>query len=339
MIDTTKLLENKLFQERYIKANIAWYFSYLNGKRGLSRIYKIPYAALMKKFFLQKYFEKRVRGGVIDIPYLELVLTTKCTMRCESCNNLMQYFSPNNQYSCTLEGIKKSLELLLSKVDSIARVRIIGGEPLLFKDLPQLVDYLDSQKKILTFDILTNATIDFKDELVQRFKKSKKVRKISISDYRQAPNLKIPLKQESILKKLKENKIAFSYNTTDHWYDTERIYKRGRSKKEIIKNYHHCKMPCVSLMTSEGDNLKGKELAPNGAIFVCPISSSLTRLKGLDEFAGDFLNLDDDKERFFEFYTQDFYKACDYCRDFSKPYKKIPIAIQTDKVLKLEKED
>ncbi|MCR2074643.1 hypothetical protein [Campylobacter lari] len=69
------------------------------------------------------------------------------------------------------------MELLLSKVDSIARVRIIGGEPLLFKDLPQLIDYLDAQKKILTFDILTNATIDFKEDLILRFKKSKKARK------------------------------------------------------------------------------------------------------------------------------------------------------------------
>lgn len=131
----------------------------------------------MKKIYLKKYFEKRVLEGKVDIPYLELVLTTRCTLRCESCNNLMQYFSPSNQYTCTLEGIIESLELLLSKVDSIARVRIIGGEPLLFKDLPQLIDYLDAQKKILTFDILTNATIDFKEDLILRFKKSKKARK------------------------------------------------------------------------------------------------------------------------------------------------------------------
>lgn len=42
MLNTTKLLENKLFQERYIKPIINWYFSYLNGKRGFSRIYKAP---------------------------------------------------------------------------------------------------------------------------------------------------------------------------------------------------------------------------------------------------------------------------------------------------------
>lgn len=60
-------------------------------------------------------------------------------------------------------------------------------------------------------------------------------------------------------------------------------------------------MPCVSLMTSEGENLKGKELASNGAIFVCPVSSSLSRLKGLNEFEGDFLNLDDNIEKFLNF--------------------------------------
>ncbi|EHX2896246.1 4Fe-4S cluster-binding domain-containing protein, partial [Campylobacter jejuni] len=319
MLNTTKLLENKLFQERYIKPNIDWYFSYLNGKRGMSRIYKTPYAILMKKFFLQKYFEKRIKKRIIDIPYLELVLTTKCTMRCQSCNNLMQYFSQNNQYTCTFEGIKKSLEILLSKVDSIARIRIIGGEPLLFKDLPKLIDYLNCQKKILTFSLVTNGTIDFKDELINKLKHSKKVRKITISNYKNSPNLKIPLKQEDIIKKLIKNKIPYSLDSNKEnstWFDPEKIYKRGRNKEEIIKNYYYCKMPCVSLMTSEGENLKGKELASNGAIFVCPVSSSLSRLKGLNEFEGDFLNLDDNIEKFFEFYIKDFYKACDYCRDF-----------------------
>lgn len=39
-------------------------------------------------------------------------------------------------------------------------------------------------------------------------------------------------------------------------------------------------------------------LAPKGAIFVCPVSSSLSRLKGLEEFSGDFINLEDDKKIF-----------------------------------------
>lgn len=64
----------------------------------------------------------------------------------------------------------------------------------------------------------------------------------------------------------------------------------------------------------------------------------MSRLKGLEEFNGDFLNLEDSKERFFEFYSQDFYKSCDYCRDYGEPAKQIAVAVQTDKVLKLEKD-
>lgn len=334
-----QLLNNELFQKRYIKPNVSWYYSYLTGKRGFARIFKAPYAAIMKKFFLKKRFEKRVKQGKIDIPYLELVLTTKCTLKCQSCNNLMQYFSASNQYTCSLQGLISSLEALLSKIDSIARVRIIGGEPLMFKELPELVKYLDSQRKILSFSLVTNATIDFKDELIAVLKKSKKARKITISDYSKSPNLKIPLKQESIISKLKLHKIPFTMDSSGEnaaWSDPERIYKRNRSKEEIVQNFLACQIPCVSLMTSEG--LEDGSLAPNGAVFVCPISSSLSRLKGLAEFEGDFVNLQGDKARILEFYAQDFYKACDYCRDFTQPAKKIPVAIQTAKVLTLEKE-
>lgn len=168
----------------------------------------------MKKYFLKSYFEKRVLNGKVDIPYLELVLTTKCTMRCESCNNMMQYFSPNQQYASTLEGLKTSLNTLLEKVDSIQRLRIIGGEPLLFKELPELVEFLESQSKILSFNLVTNATIDFSKELLEVLSKSNKIRKITISDYTLSPNLKLKLQQKSIIENLNRYKIPYSLDSS-----------------------------------------------------------------------------------------------------------------------------
>lgn len=72
-----------------------------------------------------------------------------------------------------------------------------------------------------------------------------------------------------------------------------------------------------------------------GQIFICPVASSLSRLKGLDEFSGDFISLDSrlTKQKFWKFYAQDFFKACDYCHDMSKGRTYIPMAIQTDKVM------
>ncbi|MGX2972326.1 hypothetical protein [Helicobacter sp. T3_23-1059] len=78
----------------------------------------------------------------------------------------------------------------------------------------------------------------------------------------------------------------------------------------------------------------------NRRFFICPVASSLSRLKGLDEFSGDFISLDSrlTKHRFCEFYAQDFFKACDYCLVLSKGRTYIPMAIQTDKVLKIKKD-
>lgn len=76
-----------------------------------------------------------------------------------------------------------------------------------------------------------------------------------------------------------------------------------------------------------------------GQIFICPIASSLSRLRGLEEFKGDFIELDSEltKDKVLDFYTQDFYKACDYCHDMWEKKRGIPVAIQTKEVFKLEK--
>ena len=331
-------LTNPVFNARYIQPNIQWYVSYFRGKRGIARLWREPMTWILKKYFLKQYFQKRVSQGKVDIPYVEIVLTTKCTLRCESCNNLMQYFSAKNQYTCTLEGILESLNCLLENVESIQRLRIIGGEPLMFKDLPQLVHAIEKRHKIRAFDIATNGTIVPKDELLRAFKDSKRFRKVSISDYSSAPNLKIPLQQETLFKKLKEYGIDYSFLTGGIWYKVEKIYKRNRTKEGVIKNFLACQMPCVSLMSGD----RGKDEArENGHICVCPIASSLSKLKGIEEFSGDYITLEkgDLRDKILNFYAQDFFKACDYCQDYSKPRVDIPAAIQTDAVLQVEDRD
>lgn len=332
-IDYSSFLENKVFLRRYLQANVNWKFSNLKGERGFMRIFKLPFALIAKKYFLHNYFKNRVKNGFVDIPYLELVLTTKCNMRCESCNNLMQYFSSSNYYMTTLDGIKESLEILLKRVDSIQRLRIIGGEPLLFKELPELITYLDSCEKIVGFDIVTNATIDFSETLLERIKKAKRLKKVSISDYSKSPNLKIPFKGREITQKLKSIGVRYAINTGDSWYDVGKIYKRNRTQEELQKNFRSCGMECVSLISAIKENSK----IPKGAIFVCPVGSSLSQLRGTDEFQGDFIDLSKSSSKdFFEFYVKDFFLACDYCQDWSLPKKSIPIAIQTKKVLGID---
>lgn len=76
--------------------------------------------------YLRAKFYTRFLLGKLDMPYFELVLTTRCSLRCESCNNLMQYFDSKTAYTCSLEGITRALQELIKHVDSISWVRIIA---------------------------------------------------------------------------------------------------------------------------------------------------------------------------------------------------------------------
>lgn len=298
--------------------------------------------------------------GKVDMPYFELVLTTRCTLRCESCGNLMQYFSPKNNYTCTLDGIFGLLDKLFSVIDSVAHIKIIGGEPLLFKDIVKVVERLDSEPKVKSFGMVTNGTIKLKENLLTALAKSKKFW-LDISDYSTSPNLKIKLYQKEIFSSLEAYKIPYIIRWNDNplsWWEPGKIYKRGRSKEKIIENYRACMMPCVSVMSNEslpkstiggGQNessdkrgefcTEKRGAESKGQIFICPVASSLSRLKGLGEFSGDFISLDSrlTKKKFWDFYAQDFFKACDYCHDMSKGRTYIPMAIQTDKTLELNK--
>lgn len=106
---------------------------------------------------------------------------------------------------------------------------------------------------------------------------------------------------------------------------------------------------CQNLLLGGGQNessdergefcAKRRGTESKGQIFICPVASSLSRLKGLGEFSGDFISLDSGltKKKIWDFYAQDFFKACDYCHDMSKGRTYIPMAIQTDKTLELNK--
>ena len=209
---------------------------------------------------LLPYVYLRYKFGKIDIPYFELVLTTRCSLRCESCNNLMQYFDTKNAYTCSLEKILETLEALCRVVDSVAYVRIIGGEPLLFKDIAKVAQALEREQKVKMFDIVTNGTIMPDSALLEVLARSQKSW-VSISDYSTSPNLRAKLRIQELAQVLKERNIAHHIlwqSEGSSWFDPGKIYKRGRDKEGIVKNFKACMMACVSVMSNESFAFRAK---------------------------------------------------------------------------------
>ena len=353
MLQTIKqrydLLTNKVFTHRYIKRNneqllnLIGFVVLYNEGGGDSQIARILRKILARfirsclKRVGKLYFKARVLFGFVDMPQLTLVLTTKCSLRCESCSNLMPYFNASSHFVTDIESIKQDIEALLAGISTLGSIHIIGGEPLLFKELPQVMHYLASKKQIKAIELITNATIPFSKDLLESlcYKKTR----VIISDYSANVELKPILRQEVIIKSLQQKGVKYIFYHSDSlWRDTGQIYKRNRSKELIRKNFLACDIPCVTLIGASHSAQETQNGKLFGGIFICALASSLIKLRSTQEFEGDFVRLDSAQlsSDILRFYAQDFFKACDYCPNKWEESKPIPVALQTKKTLKLE---
>lgn len=91
------------------------------------------------------------------IYHMDMVVTTKCSLKCRDCSNLMQYYG--SPYNISLDKNINSLEKLSQAIDEIGTLTILGGEPLLYPYLAQVLEKAISIKKIQKVRLISNGTI------------------------------------------------------------------------------------------------------------------------------------------------------------------------------------
>ena len=77
---------------------------------------------------------------------LDVMITTRCSLKCRNCSNLMQYYK--NPENTDGSEIIKALNILHNNVDFISEYRVIGGEPLMNRDWASIVNNLTKKMKI-----------------------------------------------------------------------------------------------------------------------------------------------------------------------------------------------
>lgn len=225
---------------------------------------------ILLRFFVAKEFLRYFLFKYkIEMPHLELVLTTRCSLKCKNCFNMMQYFTNEQQYDADFETIKKDIDTLTNAISKVTAFHILGGEPLIVKNLPEILSYLCTKKQLPNIIIITNSTQKINNELLEVLKNNRNKTKISISDYRSNAEIAKRIHIDENVEILKANNINYEIRGSGaggyyQWKETGRIYKRGRDKEAIRANFLACQMPCVSLLDSK--------------LFVCPVASSLSKL-------------------------------------------------------------
>jgi organic radical activating enzyme len=167
-------------------------------------------SASKRYFWLYKAFFRNVFLPHSHIPYLEVFVTTECNLNCDKCSNLIPHLS--KQYHLSADEVIRNLESILQLTKYIYRLKLHGGEVFLHPELPKLINYVLSNKKLISIRLTTNGTIIPNELILNTLAGSRII--VQISDYEIASE-KIP----KLLEKFNEYNIKYVYLSNRNWRD------------------------------------------------------------------------------------------------------------------------
>jgi hypothetical protein len=196
---------------------------------------------------------------------------------------------------------------------------LLGGEPFLHPELPELIHYLVGHSKVGTIRIPTNGTILPGPELIEAMKSTPNIF-ISISDY----PLEISPNKERLIRLLEQNQIRFEVYLDQTWHelggsDNAHGNQTKPSLAQLAQRFSECWMKnCNSLL--------------QGRFYLCG-RAAFAPLAGIHEpFPDDYVDLrgvgDVEKKRnaISNLIGKPYLQACAFCRGTSA--KKVPPAVQ-----------
>ena len=252
----------------------------------------------------------------LDIKYIDIVITESCSMKCESCSNLMQYYIKprNSEYDLLIESVDKIMRV----INTLFEFRILGGEPFVNKGIGNIVNRLREYKNAKNIVIYTNATIIPKGENLECLKNENVF--VEITDYG-----RLSRNHDKLVELFQLNNIRYS-TAVPKWTDSGTINFQAKTEEKLIHMFENC---CVN------DNLT----LLNGNLYRCPFSANAMNLGAIPINKADVVNLSEDNtaissmaQDIIALYKQKNYlTACSYCngRDYSTP--EIDAAIQVNK--------
>lgn len=250
--------------------------------------------------------------GQICIGKVTTSVTTACTFNCQYCNMLMPYYKEAKTYSC--EMLCKDADMFFGLVDYVTSFVIIGGEPLLYRDLCLYLEYLGNRygNRIANIQLITNGSILPSKKLVGIIKKYNI--EVRVSDY----TLTVPYEPRlrEFISIMDNNQIKYIVFKQDEWLDFGFPHEKvsmGETKEELKEHMLNCHGMCHWLH--------------NGKYYYCSSAWSANECGLFELQKGDYLCLDElekspleGKEALLKFHIgeleQGYMSLCKYCRGF-----------------------
>lgn len=258
-----------------------------------------------------------------------LLVSLNCNLKCKLCTVGSPYYSGSKFPE--LSELEGQIHALFEVVDLVEIFTISGGEPLLYKQLPQLLEsllkYSDHFEKI---EIITNGTIIPTEELLEAVKKyGDKFLRFIVDDYGNT----LSKKASHIASLLDENNIPYRLNDycSDDlrfggWVDHGPMTDIVNTKIEARKLFAKCAQP---------QKMGFCFLYVDGCLYPCSVVFRRFKLgQSVDE--KDYVNIidqslttDEKRKKISDIYNTDCLESCEYCTyALSDDAPRFPPAVQ-----------
>jgi len=242
---------------------------------------------------------REVPSGSLHIPRLNVVVTSRCTLRCRHCSSLMPRYKSPSDFDTT--RILNSLDRIFDCADLIYHVELLGGELFLNHDLPVIARCLIESGKVLHMDAITNGTMLPADSVLESLRDERV--SVVIDDYGALSKKMTPLSDA-----LKRLDMDFRVNRHWAWADLGGFEPRNRPETRLKALFSSCNFnSCTELL--------------DGRLYRCPRSSHGTMTGLVPEYPEDFVDVSNVslsnetlKKRLGAFFNRKrWLKACDHC--------------------------
>lgn len=183
-------------------------------------------------YFVYKYYK-------VYFSSISFLPSTACNLNCEACLNFNPYAS--KFYVREWENVVSDIDLFFKCVDRIMLFHVSGGEPMLYKNIADLIEYLDKNygDRIDTIRTVTNGTIVPEDSVLEKLSKCNF--EITVDDYRNA----VPQYNnnfDKLLDKLDQYHIKYNINKADEWIDLapDRTDFTAWTEEQLQKHFEQC---------------------------------------------------------------------------------------------------
>jgi len=212
---------------------------YYTIKQQLEEYGLVEYVDFMYVNFFIAFSHYFVQNKVM-LPKVTSCITTRCTLKCKDCNMFIPYHTKHEDIPH--KDLVSDLDLLFSRVDYVQWFTILGGEPLLHRDLNKYIRYLEKYAdRIAEIVIDINGSVVPSDSLLEYAGRLGNIR-IMVNNYKLGESYN--KRYFETVDKLKLSGVSYTLREYE-W----NLFKRDDAildSNELQEHYIRCNQPFIA---------------------------------------------------------------------------------------------